>query len=53
MPLSKKLIIPYEQQAETSNIITNIGNEKVHCIGNNSYFKTEHRESYPTQVVQF
>jgi hypothetical protein len=31
----------------------NIGNQKVHCIGNNYYIETENKKLYPIQVLLF
>jgi hypothetical protein len=45
----------YETSTITSmsNMITNIGNQKVYCVANNSYIETEHKKLYPTQVLRF
>jgi hypothetical protein len=49
----KNLLLYKKKQAETSNIIMNIGNLKVYGVGNNYYIETEHKELYPTQVLLF
>jgi hypothetical protein len=50
--LSKNLLLHKINQVQTTNnLITDIGNKKLQNIGNNYYIETEHKKSYPTQVL--
>jgi hypothetical protein len=47
----KNILLHKKKLAEKPNNITNIGNQKVYCVGNNYYIETEYKKLYPTQVL--